>query len=322
MSLRPERTRGRNRRGSLYLATLGAAMLVTILSLASVAVVRNLSAQSRQSHQLSRARHLNDSAVRVLQLLLENRTQWAQWRSLHQNGQWYRLAISGYEVHYCFVDEADGNLADDETQPVRLYMRSDSGEARYAVSVELMPGAAENLIVNGDFETGLVGWNVHWSLIQDVVSPGRNGGHCALVTRRDNWYNGIAQLLDTTAIDKGATYELEGYIRTVSDAESEMIATLAVVADATQYVQIPSFKATTSWRKFSGQVTLNWSGTLSQVRFYVENTVSAGEAPDYMLDDVVLRRRLSNIPLTPVPGTWRREVFAGEPPAGQVSPLP
>ncbi len=322
MSLGPRKIQARRCRGSLYLATLGAAMLVTILSLASVAVVRNLGAQSRQSDQLSQARHLNDSAVRVLQLLLEQKTQWANWRSLHQSGQWYQSPISGYDVHYCFVDEADGNLADDDTQPVRLYMRSDSGEARYALSVELMPDPPEDLIVNGDFETGLVGWNVHWSLIQDVVSPGRNGGHCALVTRRDNWYNGIAQMLDASAFEKGATYEVEGYIRTVSDADSEMIATLAVAADSTQYVQVPSFKATTSWRKFSGQVTLNWSGTLSQVRFYVENTLSAGEAPDYMLDDVVLRRRIDNIPLIPVPGTWRREIFAGEPPAGQVSPLP
>jgi hypothetical protein len=321
MSPRGRTHRLRPRRGSLYLATLGAAMLVTLLALASVAVVRNLGRRTRLANEVCEARHVGLSGARMLQALLSSRSDWSDWRDLHANGQWYRAPVSDYSFHYCFVDEIDADLADDDTQPVRLYLRSENESSRYALSVVLQPDSPESLLVNGDFETGLVGWNRQWSLTLDVAGGSVDASHCALVTNRFSWYNGIAQNLDVSRIEKGQTYRIQGAIRTVSDASSKMIATLELVADTTSYVQIPSFTATDSWQSFSGQVKLNWSGTLSKARFYVENTIDAGEAPDYMLDNVSMIQSVDTTPLIPQPGTWRRETFAETPPDSQASPL-
>jgi hypothetical protein len=296
-------------------------MLVTILALASVAVVRNLSASVRTAQQVEKAGQITLSGARVMHLLLNRRSDWANWRSVHTSGQWYHVSLGDETFYYRFVDETDGVLADDATQPVRLYVRTDMSDSRRVASVVLRPEAPENLLANGGFERGLVGWRLPWSYLTDVISPGRTGDHCALVSHRDDWYHGITQDVDPLVLEKGQSYEIQAWVRTVSDAGTPMKITLALTADGTTYVHSANRTVTTSWRKLSGTVTADWSGTLTGVRFYVENSWT-GEEPDYRVDDCVLRRHVTSYPLTPEPGTWRAETLPADLPDTQPSPLP
>lgn len=84
------------------------------------------------------ARTLALGAIEVVRLRLENN---ATWRSAHTHDAWSSpMDVGGGQYRYKLVDEADGNLADDAADPVRLTVEAAVGDAVRYYSITLRDG--------------------------------------------------------------------------------------------------------------------------------------------------------------------------------------
>jgi hypothetical protein len=175
------RHRQPERRGSLYLSVLGVAMIVSIIGMSAMTVARlNLrSVGGRQDRR--EARILADAAIELGAGIVMQDTN---WRTSFQNGQEYPstpFTMGSGTITWKLVD-ADGDLADDAADPVRLYGIGRVGQAVYSKSVLLEPAGAgldcltSTLHADGDL------WN---NLLGKVITA--TGGPLSSNNRVKNW---------------------------------------------------------------------------------------------------------------------------------------
>lgn len=131
-------------RGGVYLAVLGASMIVTILGVAGLYAARVQGRISSDANDSMRAIAAVSSAVELGRLKIKTD---AGWRTRYSNNTWTSsVDFAGARLSFKLIDEADGNLADNATQSVRLHGRAIIGKAVRIESVELVPDGGGNMI--------------------------------------------------------------------------------------------------------------------------------------------------------------------------------
>lgn len=131
----PRRRASGTRRGGVYLAVLGAAMVVTILGLSAMAVVRLEQLASESSADAIKARAYAESAVELGMLEIERN---ALWR-LRPNGAWETNKVIGDGTYTLQVtDPFDNNLSDNPREPVVVRGVGEKGQARHILEVTLV----------------------------------------------------------------------------------------------------------------------------------------------------------------------------------------
>lgn len=123
-----------NRSGTIYIAVLGAATIVMILGLSGLTAVRIKTRIARSEGQIRQARIFAHSAV---QLGLFHIQRDADWRNTFSNDTWIPSIYEGHKLSWKIVDEQDGNLADDPTEPVRVHGKGVRGSTVQLLSVVL-----------------------------------------------------------------------------------------------------------------------------------------------------------------------------------------
>jgi len=165
--------------------------------------------------------------------------------------------------------------------------------------------AAENIIVNGNFETGTTsGWFPFGSdLIITVETTSHGGNFSAQVAGRSQNWQGLAQSI-LNRLEVGKTYELTAWVMleyapggndtikaTIKKVENEDPATYPTVAQTTGTNNV--------WVQLSGEYTLTVDGVLTELILYFEGP-AAGVS--YYLDDVVFKEKEEE-----EPNDWTKE---------------
>jgi hypothetical protein len=137
---RTTRTRSHKlRRGSVYIAVLGAAMIVSIVSLSAMEITRLQRKSTLGVNDTTEARLMAQSAI---EYALAQITADSDWRTTFESGHpypadWVSLGGSG-EFKFDLTD-TDGRLDDDENDAVTLQGIGQSGEAMQMATVMLEP---------------------------------------------------------------------------------------------------------------------------------------------------------------------------------------
>ena len=123
------------RRGFGYIAVLGIATIVSVIGLSALMTTRIELRAASQGEDAVTAR-LGASAA--IELAVDTMAANANWRSTYSHDAW-TSAFAVEDVAYSFklVDEQDGDLANDRSQPVRLYGKATVGDAVRIYSVLL-----------------------------------------------------------------------------------------------------------------------------------------------------------------------------------------
>lgn len=135
-SQRPRGHGVRTRRGGVYLAVLGAAMVVTIIGLSAMSVVRLEHLTAEAGTDAVKARFAAESALELA--MLETRSN-ALWRVTNPNGVWSANQTLG-DATFSIAgrDPYDSNLADSARDPVVIRGVGTRGQARHIAEVTLV----------------------------------------------------------------------------------------------------------------------------------------------------------------------------------------
>ncbi len=297
------------RRGTVYIAVLGISLLVVIIGLSTLLAVR---VERRAASATEAAVQARLGAESVTDLALCWITADSNWRSTYTSGTWAAAqTVDGTTFSLKLVDELDGNLANDPTQPVRLYGKAVAGEAARISSLQLTPRPVVNLLPNADMEAGTTNWN-SWNCSLTVRTSEQHGGaKCLLIAPR---YSSDAEAyqLVTSTIQSGKTYNVELWAKmNAGGGLGTDRVTISLKITTTTGVQLfitASTTVSTTWTKVSGTLTPTWTGTLTEARWRTF-TYPSGGTSQYFIDDAVWSERDTRPPLIPVPGTWRQDVL-------------
>ncbi len=125
----------RARRGSIYLITVGTAMIVTVLALAALTNVR---IQRRELQGVSHAMEAELIAAAAIEMALFRIENDPDWRQKMKDGVW-EVDQSAYGGTYSFqgIDPVDGDLTDSDEDSVVIIGTGKCGPARQKVQVRL-----------------------------------------------------------------------------------------------------------------------------------------------------------------------------------------
>lgn len=123
------------RRGGVYIAVLGAAMLVSLIGMSALAMVRAQRLTAATAADSDAARLYAESAVELgLQLIASD----TEWRKSRASGAWIASqAIEGGTLTVEGIDPVDGDLANRPTDPLVLRGTGRRGSAVQVVEVTL-----------------------------------------------------------------------------------------------------------------------------------------------------------------------------------------
>jgi cytoskeletal protein CcmA (bactofilin family) len=123
------------RRGSVYVAVLGGALLLTVIGVSTLTVLRLGGRSARASSDFADARLHARSALEMGLLRIDTD---ANWRTNNPDGEWIAKSAVGRGFYSLEgVDPSDGQLAGDDTQPVVLTGEGLAGTARFQLQVQL-----------------------------------------------------------------------------------------------------------------------------------------------------------------------------------------
>ncbi|MFN3166848.1 MAG: hypothetical protein ACE37H_07270 [Phycisphaeraceae bacterium] len=132
-----------SQRGTAYLLVLGITTMLVVFGITSAMIGRVTVEQAALNEDLAIARLAAEVGIDIMHKRIEGDTA---WRGTTSNGDWSgSQPIADAKVYFKFVDEFDGNLANDNTQPFRLYAKAEVGDAVRVYSVEFVPDASNNL---------------------------------------------------------------------------------------------------------------------------------------------------------------------------------
>lgn len=123
------------RRGSMYVAVLGCAMIVAVIGLSALTMTRIERSFADGTADFAQARLYAQSAVEMGLLRIKNNPD---WRTTYPSGVWETSQPIGTGTYTLEgVDPNDNNLKDLDTDPVVLTGIGDEGDARYKLEVTL-----------------------------------------------------------------------------------------------------------------------------------------------------------------------------------------
>ena len=125
------------RRGSVYIAVLGTAMIVSVLGLSALMIQRIQRKADQQAAHVVEARLYADAALRIGMLRIENDPG---WRYSFSNGVWEADVTIGDGTYTLEgIDPSDGDIADNATDPLVLIGHGKKGTAVQKVQITLLP---------------------------------------------------------------------------------------------------------------------------------------------------------------------------------------
>lgn len=135
-----------NQRGTAYVLVLGVTTLLVVMGLAGVMLARGNVARSTLEQEQAKARLLAISYLDIRHGQIDGLTIW-RWSVT--NGAWdAQYALGDGVVQSMYIDEIDGDLANDDTQSFRLYVKATVGNAVRVYSQDFIPG--ESNIISRD----------------------------------------------------------------------------------------------------------------------------------------------------------------------------
>ncbi|MEX0887240.1 MAG: hypothetical protein WD009_12470 [Phycisphaeraceae bacterium] len=293
-------------RGSVYLAVLGASMLVTLLGVSAVLAVRIQGREAEAARTAATARYYAQSAVELALLETRQNPDWAN------DGDWRpQIEIGRGWLTYRF--ETDGAGLNDENATVWIVGRGGEGTAERLTRVaarrrSTLPGA--NWLENTDMSQGTVGWTLFQDLDDDLeyttVSRTRGVGSL-MVHALDGPVSGMVQKI-APPMRSGEPLELATDVR-VRDDEVRIVRLgvhLTLAGGAQQMVAATFMNVGQSWERVGATLTPTWTGEVVEARWIVLMHNNAGAM---LVDDVMIRPTRYRHELVPVPGTWGQEVY-------------
>ena len=128
--------RGDRNRGSIYLFVLASSLIITIIGMGSLFAVR---VQSRSAQTAEAATHVRLCAQSGLELGLLMVAQDPNWRTTQANGAWLSsMSLGDATFSLEGIDPLDGDLTDNEYEPLVLTGTGQKGLARYKTQVTLV----------------------------------------------------------------------------------------------------------------------------------------------------------------------------------------
>ena len=308
MSGRPRTTRSRRRtlrRGGMYVAVLGVAMLVTLIGLSALLAVR---VDQRTTGLLENAVKVDFQAQAAVDRAIFRLNNLANWRTAYTTDTWTAgQTFDGVTTSFKLVDEIDGNLADDANEPVRVYGRATVGDALRVYSLCVGPRVIRNLLANGDMEAGTASWS---------------GSNCQIVARTDDYHGGTGSIYAqnrtsysggpkqalTAPIENGVPYcfDVWAKIDSIFTRNVQLVIETTGSDSGTQWFSNGSTSVGMIWTHVTSTITPTWSGTLQSAAVYV--TTTSGTTA-FKIDDASLVNADPTRALVPISGTWRREVL-------------
>lgn len=144
-----------------------------------------------------------------------------------------------------------------------------------------------NLLTNPSFEQGTTGWTCNNCTLSSELVIVAEGQKSARISGRAASWAGPTQTI-TQAVTNGKTYSISGFVKTTRPEGSTARFTFYLNRSPGGALYIPGPQATVTNGQFtqiSGNVTLQWTGSLLEARVYVE---TVGDAADFYLDNVSL----------------------------------
>jgi len=144
-----------------------------------------------------------------------------------------------------------------------------------------------NLLANPSFEQGTTGWTCNNCTLSSELGIVAEGQKSARISGRAASWAGPTQTI-TQVVTNGKTYSISGFVQTTRSQGSTARFTFYLNTSPGGALYIPGPQASISNGQFtqiSGNVTLQWSGSLLDARVYVE---TIGDAADFYLDNVAL----------------------------------
>lgn len=140
----------RRSRGTAYVLVLAVTSILIVLGISASQIARGELEQSTLEHDQFHSRLGAQYAQDLIHKFLDGDTA---WRTTVQDATWYLMLsnVDGtYRVYYAFVDQIDGDIRNDATQPFMLYTLTVGGDARRAYRIELIPDEDGNLTRNAN----------------------------------------------------------------------------------------------------------------------------------------------------------------------------
>ena len=138
MSNRCTTNRARSARGgSSHVMVLSLAIVLTIVGISAITVSRVRTRGTVQANEWTDAQMLAFSAGEHALTTINDDPDWRE----HLQGQTIQRTLGGKTFSWQVVDEADGDLTDDPTEPATLRVTGVAGQASYSLKVDLaVPG--------------------------------------------------------------------------------------------------------------------------------------------------------------------------------------
>jgi len=302
-------------RGSIYLTVLGVSVLVLVLGLGSILAARVRLRTTRADRDLVQARLYAQSGIDLIVMRMAE----VDWRTNWSNDTWsVWVLVDGGAFRFKVVDEGDGDLADDEEDPVRLHVEAQVNDAVRLCSVELrlepLGLVATNLLENEAMENGAAGWYAPDgnATLKGHTDDAHGGAASLLVARRKSGDAGPYQTV-TSRIDNGSTYYLEAWVKMAPGTGSTNarigVHTLVDSLDIFFYIAGGVAVNDTEWTRVSAAVTPTWIGLLEEANFYV--ATESGNTQEFLVDDVMLIEGAAapDRDMCILPGAWRQEIL-------------
>lgn len=299
------------RRGGIYAVVLVAALIVTTIGLSALTATRLHVRAAEEVNDVVEAHFYAQSAI---ELGLHAISTVPSWRSSFTHDVWLpERPIGNGSCFVKFLDEEDADLANDDTQPVRLYGKGVAGDAVRIYSVivvEAEPGSvANNLLTNGDMESGVSPWVEFGDCDLESRPDGPHGGVAYLcVKNRDDSNSGPRQEI-ASKLTSGTAYDCTVWAKMKDFSEDLRVILWLRTSLGWTSQTIATTSVDQGWTLVSGSFTPFWTGSLYEALWKCQSTWSDQE---FNLDDATLTEAGSggSSPVyVTVRGTWRREVL-------------
>lgn len=146
MPLRRAYSRHARQRGTAYVLVLAITSMLVMLGITATQISRGEMKRNTLEQDQAEVRLLAISCQDILHKQLSGRLT---WRASARDGKWTRFeTIDGVTLYYAFVDQIDGDITNDYTQPFLLYTAAVDGDSARAYIVELVPDESGNLTRN------------------------------------------------------------------------------------------------------------------------------------------------------------------------------
>lgn len=299
-------------RGSIYVAVLLIALVVTVVGLSGLTLARLQLRSAEMAGDVTAARFYAQSAVEIALHVLNTDPD---WRTTYEDDTWTSAQPIG-RGSFCWklVDEGDDDLGDDPRDLVRVYGQGLAGNAVriYSVLVQQEDPDVSNLLRNPGMEQGTTNWSaLDCTVAADPME--RHGGLLSLrVSARDDYWAGPYQEV-ADRIEIGTAYEISFWMKMSSGSAPGRI-TMWVGSlwpwqsffGGQWLVGDDVTVNDTEWTRVTAELTPTWSGSLDVA--FVKIATSSGSTTFYV-DDASMRVAGTVDRVFVVPGTWRWVVY-------------